>query len=187
MLKIVGFIIVTASVLGGYVLSHGELLTLWQPYELLIIGGAALGAFVVSNPPHVILEVFRATFRCLLGQRYGQALYMDLLSLLYELLNKARRSGLMSIEDDVENPEASDIFERYPRITGESQLLEFICDYLRIISTGNLSAFELETLMDQDIETSLQEAEHPAHALHKVADALPGFGIVAAVMGISSP
>ncbi|MAR91634.1 MAG: flagellar motor stator protein MotA [Pseudomonadota bacterium] len=184
MLKIVGFIIVTASVLGGYVLSHGELLTLWQPYELLIIGGAALGAFVVSNPPHVILEVFRATFRCLLGQRYGQALYMDLLSLLYELFNKARRSGLMSIEDDVENPEASDIFERYPRITGEPQLLEFICDYLRIISTGNLSAFELETLMDQDIETSLQEAEHPAHALHKVADALPGFGIVAAVMGI---
>ena len=184
MLKIVGFIIVTASVLGGYVLSHGELLTLWQPYELLIIGGGALGAFVVSNPPHVILEVFRATFRCLLGQRYGQALYMDLLSLLYELFNKARRSGLMSIEDDVENPEASDIFERYPRITGEPQLLEFICDYLRIISTGNLSAFELETLMDQDIETSLQEAEHPAHALHKVADALPGFGIVAAVMGI---
>ena len=184
MLKIVGFIIVTASVLGGYVLSHGELLTLWQPYELLIIGGAALGAFVVSNPPHVILEVFRATFRCLLGQRYGQALYMDLLSLLYELFNKARRSGLMSIEDDVENPEASDIFERYPRVTGEPQLLEFICDYLRIISTGNLSAFELETLMDQDIETSLQEAEHPAHALHKVADALPGFGIVAAVMGI---
>ena len=184
MLKIVGFIIVTASVLGGYVLSHGELLTLWQPYELLIIGGAALGAFVGSNPPHVILEGFRATFCCLLGQRYGQALYMDLLSLLYELFNKTRRSGLMSIEDDVENPEASDIFERYPRITGEPQLLEFICDYLRIISTGNLSAFELETLMDQDIETSLQEAEHPAHALHKVADALPGFGIVAAVMGI---
>ena len=97
MLKIVGFIIVTASVLGGYVLSHGELLTLWQPYELLIIGGAALGAFVVSNPPHVILEVFRATFRCLLGQRYGQALYMDLLSLLDTTSCGTVTSGVMPL------------------------------------------------------------------------------------------
>ncbi len=184
MLKLLGFIIVIASVLGGYVLSHGELLTLWQPFELLIIGGAALGAFIVSNPVHVIKEVFKDIGRLLLGRRYGRLLYMDLLTLLYELFNKARRNGLMSIEEDVEEPKSSDIFERFPRITGESVLLEFICDYLRIIASGNLSAFELETLMDQDIETSFQEAEHPAHALSRVADALPGFGIVAAVMGI---
>lgn len=184
MIKLVGFLIVIGSVLGGYVLSHGELLTLWQPFELLIIGGSALGAFVVANPPHVVLDVFRSVGHSLMGHRYGQALYMDLLSLLYELFNKARRNGLMSIEEDVEDPAESDIFERYPRITDEQVLLEFICDYLRIISSGNLSAFELETLMDQDIETSLQEAEHPAHALNKVAEALPGFGIVAAVMGI---
>ena len=184
MIKFVGFLIVISSVLGGYVLSHGELLTLWQPFELLIIGGSALGAFIVANPMHVVKEVFKAVFHSLMGRRYGQALYMDLLSLLYELFNKARRNGLMSIEEDVENPEESDIFDRYPRITHEPILLEFICDYLRIISSGNLSAFELETLMDQDIETSYQEAEHPAHALSRVADALPGFGIVAAVMGI---
>lgn len=184
MIKIVGFLIVIGSVLGGYVLSHGELLTLWQPFELLIIGGAALGAFVVSNPWHVIKDVFKTVFRSLLGHHYGQAIYMDLLSLLYELFNKARRNGLMSIEEDVEDPKQSDIFERYPRVTDEQVLLEFICDYLRIISSGNLSAFELESLMDQDIETSLAEAEHPAHALGRVSDALPGFGIVAAVMGI---
>lgn len=184
MLKIFGFIVVIASVLGGYVLSHGELLTLWQPFELLIIGGSAFGAFVVSNPWHVIKEVFKAVGHTLFGRRHGQAMYLDLLSLLYELFNKARRNGLMSIEEDVEEPHNSDIFDRFPRITGDNQLLEFICDYLRIISSGNLSAFELETLMDQDIETALEEAEHPAHALSRVSDALPGFGIVAAVMGI---
>jgi len=184
MIKLVGFLIVIGSVLGGYVLSHGELMTLWQPFELLIIAGSAFGAFIVANPLHVVVEVFKTVGRSLLGHHYGQAMYMDLLSLLYELFNKARRNGLMSIEEDVEEPDQSDIFERYPRITEEPLLLEFICDYLRIISSGNLSAFELETLMDQDIETSLLEAEHPAHALGRVSDALPGFGIVAAVMGI---
>ncbi|MCP5018278.1 MAG: flagellar motor stator protein MotA [Ketobacter sp.] len=184
MIKLVGFLIVIGSVLGGYVLSHGELMTLWQPFELLIIAGSAFGAFIVANPLHVVVDVFKTVWRSLLGHHYGQAMYMDLLSLLYELFNKARRNGLMSIEEDVEEPHQSDIFERYPRITEEHLLLEFICDYLRIISSGNLSAFELETLMDQDIETSLLEAEHPAHALGRVSDALPGFGIVAAVMGI---
>ncbi|AUM13626.1 flagellar motor stator protein MotA [Ketobacter alkanivorans] len=184
MIKLVGFLIVIGSVLGGYVLSHGELMTLWQPFELLIIAGSAFGAFIVANPLHVVVDVFKTVWRSLLGHHYGQAMYMDLLSLLYELFNKARRNGLMSIEEDVEEPDQSDIFERYPRITEEHLLLEFICDYLRIISSGNLSAFELETLMDQDIETSLLEAEHPAHALGRVSDALPGFGIVAAVMGI---
>lgn len=184
MIKLVGFLIVIGSVLGGYVLSHGELMTLWQPFELLIIAGSAFGAFIVANPLHVVVDVFKTVWRSLLGHHYGQAMYMDLLSLLYELFNKARRNGLMSIEEDVEEPDQSDIFERYPRVTEEHLLLEFICDYLRIISSGNLSAFELETLMDQDIETSLLEAEHPAHALGRVSDALPGFGIVAAVMGI---
>ena len=184
MIKLVGFIIVISSVLGGYVLSHGELLTLLQPFELLIIAVSALGAFVVANPLHVVADVGRSLGRSFIGRRHGQALYMDLLSLLYELFNKARRNGLMSIEEDVEEPKSSDIFERYPRILEEHILLEFICDYLRIISSGNLSAFELETLMDQDIETSYQEAEQPAHALGRVSDALPGFGIVAAVMGI---
>jgi chemotaxis protein MotA len=109
MIKFVGFLIVISSVLGGYVLSHGELLTLWQPFELLIIGGSALGAFVVANPLHVVIDVFRSVGRSFFGRRHGQAMYMDLLSLLYELFNKARRNGLMSIEEDVEEPKASDM------------------------------------------------------------------------------
>ena len=179
-----GYLIVCASVFGGYVLSHGDLATLWQPFELLIIGGAALGNFVVANPPHLMKSVGRSIMAVFGGKKHNQETYMDLLALLYELFNKARRNGLMAIEEDVEDPSASELFLRYPRITMDQQLLDFICDYLRIISTGNLSAFELETLMDQDIETSLEEAELPGQALGKIADALPGFGIVAAVMGI---
>lgn len=184
MLKLIGFIVVTASVLGGYVLSHGQLAALWQPFEILIIGGAALGAFLISNPWHLIKATGKATLRNLLGRHFGRPLYMDLLSLLFELFNKARKNGLLAIEEDVEDPKGSDVFSRYPRITMEPQLLDFICDYLRIMSSGNLSAFELETLMDQEIDIARHEALAPSHAVSKVADALPGFGIVAAVMGI---
>ena len=118
------------------------------------------------------------------GKAHSQESYMNLLALLYELFNKSRRNGLMAIEEDIEDPDASEIFIRYPSVTHDQKLLDFICDYLRIIATGNLSAFELESLMDQDIETSLDEAEQPGISLGKIADALPGFGIVAAVMGI---
>lgn len=184
MLKILGYLIVTGSVLGGYVLSHGELATLWQPFELLIIGGAAFGAFMVANSPHTIKSVFKKTGAIFLGKSHNKQSFMDLLSLLYELFNKSRRNGLMAVEEDIEEPNESEIFLRYPRILGNDQCTEFICDYMRIVTTGNLSAFELETLMDQDIETAFQELEEPAHSLSRVADALPGFGIVAAVLGI---
>jgi chemotaxis protein MotA len=184
MLKLIGFIVVTASVLGGYVLSHGQLAALWQPFEVLIIGGAAIGAFLISNPMHLIKQTMKSAGRMLAGRHFGQVLYMDLLSLLFELFNKARKNGLLAIEEDIEDPKSSDVFSRYPRITMEPHLLDFICDYLRIMSSGNLSAFELETLMDQEIDIARHEAQAPAHALSKVADALPGFGIVAAVMGI---
>ena len=109
---------------------------------------------------------------------------MDLLSLLYEIFNKARKNGLMAIEEDVETPESSEIFNRFPRVTMEKHLLDFICDYLRIMAAGNLSAIELESLMDQEIETALHESMASSHAVTKISDGLPGFGIVAAVMGI---
>lgn len=184
MLKILGFVIVTGSVFGGYVLSHGELMTLWQPFELLIIGGGAFGAFVISNSVSIIKATFRETGHVIMGKNPSKAEFMDLLTLLYELFNKSRRSGLMAIEEDIENPQESEIFIRFPRILADDQMRNFICDYMRIITTGNLSAFELETLMDQDIETTFQEMEQPAASLSRVADALPGFGIVAAVLGI---
>lgn len=184
MLKILGFLIVIGSVFGGYVLSHGELRTLWQPFELLIIGGAAFGAFVVANSVHTIKGVFHQCGAILMGKHHSKQIFMDLLTLLYELFNKSRRNGLMAIEEDIEDPEKSEIFLRYPRILHDQPTREFICDYMRIVTTGNLSAFELETLMDQDIETAFLEWEQPSASLSKVADALPGFGIVAAVLGI---
>ncbi|UZE96985.1 flagellar motor stator protein MotA [Alkalimarinus alittae] len=184
MALIIGFIIVLASVLGGYVLSHGEIAALWQPFEILIIGGAAFGAFVVSNSVHTIKAVFASLPSLVTGSKFNKAMYIDLLSLLYDIFDKSRKQGVMSIEADVDDPHGSEIFTRYPAILKMPAVIEYITDYLRIISTGNMASHELEGLMDLEIETRQTELEEPAHALQKVADALPGFGIVAAVLGI---
>lgn len=184
MLFFVGIIIVIASVITGYIFSHGHLAVLWQPFEVLIIMGSAFGAFVISNPWHLIKDVFKTVPKVMLGSRFKKSLYMDVLALVFDLLNKSRREGMMSIESDVEDPTASPIFSVYPRILKDQPLLEFIVDYFRIISAGNMAAHELEALMDMEIETRLHELAMPGEAVGKVADALPGFGIVAAVLGI---
>ena len=181
---IIGVVIVFASVLGGYVLSHGDLIALWQPFELVIICGAALGAFISSNPMKVIKNVISKLPYLLRGSRYTKSLYMEMLALLFQLFNKWRREGLVGLEEDVEEPESSPIFNAYPHLTRDEKVMSFIIDYLRIISSGNMTAHELESLMDADIETVYEEAEMSADAVTKVADALPGFGIVAAVLGI---
>ena len=181
---IIGFIIVTGSVIGGFTLSNGEILALWQPYELLIIGGAAFGAFVIANPPSVIMEVFKQITALLTGSKYNKSLYMDLLALLYELFGKARKQGLMAIEDDIEDPQSSEIFQRYPRILKDSHALHFIVDSMRVVIGGGVDSFAMDNLMTLEIETHEEEAHAPANAVHNVAEALPGFGIVAAVLGI---
>ena len=131
-----------------------------------------------------IKHVFASMPKLLTGSGFKKAFYIDLLSLLYDLFDKSRKQGVMAIEEDVDNPEQSQIFTRYPAVLKSDALLSFITDYLRIISAGNMAPHELEGLMDKEIETRLHELEEPAHAVQKVADALPGFGIVAAVMGI---
>jgi len=181
---IVGALIVLGCVAGGFVLSHGHLAALWQPYELLIIGGAATGAFVISNPKKVIMGVVKGVPGLLGGSKYNRQSYLDLLSLMYALFGKARKEGLMAIEDDIEEPEGSEIFKKYPKILKDHHALEFITDYLRIIVAGNMNAFELENLMDVELETHHHESEATSHAVTRVADAMPGFGIVAAVLGI---
>lgn len=181
---ILGGIIVIASVLGGYVLAHGELQALWQPFELLIIGGAAFGSFISSNPLKIIWGVFGRLPYLLRGSRYTKALYMDVLALLYQLFNKWRREGLVGLEEDVDDPQNSPIFMAFPQVTSDTRVMEFVTDYLRIISSGNMSAHELESLMEADIDTAYEESELSAEAVTKIADALPGFGIVAAVLGI---
>lgn len=184
MTLVLGSIIVLASVLGGYVLSHGELAALWQPFELVIIGGAALGAFIIANPPKVVLAVFKLVPQLLLKSRFNKLLYLETLAMLFEVFNKIRRDGLISIESDVDEPESSEIFTKYPLVMHDPQTRDFICDYLRMMVVGDMSAFELDNLMDVEIESIREEAVLPAHAVAKIADALPGFGIVAAVLGI---
>jgi chemotaxis protein MotA len=181
---IVGFLIVLGCVAGGYVLSHGQLLALWQPYEVLIIVGAAFGAFVVSNSAKTIKAVFKGVPRLLGGAKYTKQSYLELLSLMYDLFAKARKEGLMALENDIEEPAQSEIFTKYPKILKNHHAIEFTTDYLRIMVGGNMNAFELENLMDLELETHHHEAETPAHAVSNVADGLPGFGIVAAVLGV---
>ncbi len=184
MLVIVGYVIVLASVFGGFALSGGHLGAMYQPLELLIIGGAAAGAFMVGNPAKTVKATMKALPGLLKGSRYTKASYMELMAMLYDILNKVRKEGLMSIERDIEEPAKSPLFAKYPKLLGDHHLVEFLTDYLRLMVSGNLNPMEIETLMDSEIETHHHEGEVPAHALQKVADGLPAFGIVAAVMGV---
>jgi len=184
MTVIVGYIIILGAVLGGFVLAGGHVGSLVQPVELIMIGGSAVGAFVVSNNSKVIKGTFRALPTTLKGSKFTKALYLELLSLLYEVLAKVRKEGLMSIESDVDSPEQSPVFAKYPAILADHHAMEFLTDYLRLMVGGNLNAFELENLMDVEIETHHHEGEAPIQAVSKLADGLPAFGIVAAVMGV---
>ena len=184
MFIIIGIIIVSGCVAGGYVLSHGKLIALWQPNELIIICGAAFGAFMISNPLKVHKAVMKNMMIILKGSKYQKALYLELLSLMYDLLNKARKEGMMSIEADIEDAHQSEIFQKYPNVLADHHIVDFIADYLRLMVGGNMNPFELENLMDLELQTHHQEALLAANAVTKVADGLPGFGIVAAVLGI---
>ncbi|TAN85489.1 MAG: flagellar motor stator protein MotA [Gallionella sp.] len=184
MLVIIGYVAVCLSVFGGFVLAGGHLAALFQPVELLMIGGAALGAFLVGNTGKVIKATLKDLPTVLKGPKYGKDTYMELMALLYELLGKVRKEGLMSIEGDVERPGESPIFAKYPKIASDHHVIEFMTDYLRIMVSGNLNAMEIENLMDVEIETHHHEAMVPSHVIAKLGDGMPAFGIVAAVMGV---
>lgn len=184
MLIAFGFLLVLFSVFGGYVLVGGHLVGLYQPVELLIIGGAAVGAFLAGNSGKSVVATVRVLPRLFQSSRYSKELYLELMALLYVLLAKARREGLMTLEPHIENPSDSDIYAAYPRILADSTLVEFINDYLRLMISGNMTSIEIEALMDEEIDTFRHESNVPASALRAVADGLPAFGIVAAVMGV---
>lgn len=184
MFVIIGYLVVLGSIFGGYALAGGHLGALWQPLEVLMIGGGALGAFVVGNNAKALKATFKAIPSTLKGSRFTKSLYMDLLSLLYEILGKIRKDGMMSIENDVENPEDSALFAKYPKVLADKHLVEFITDYLRLMVSGNMDAFQIENLMDNEIETHHMEGHVPVHCIARVGDALPAFGIIAAVMGV---
>lgn len=184
MLILVGFVVVFLSVIGGFLGSHGKLGALWQPFEFVIIGGAAIGAFLVATPMKTVKQTIDDTIGVFKGPRYQSKDYLDALSLLYELLNRARREGFMALESHVENPKDSALFANYPTILGDHHLMDFITDCLRLMIGSNIEPHELEPLLELELEKHHHEVMAPAHALTKVADSLPGFGIVAAVLGI---
>lgn len=184
MLVLLGYLVVLLTVFGGFALTGGQLGALYQPTELLIIGGAGVGAFIVGNNGKALKAVLKAFPSLLRGSRYNKAIYMDLMAMMFLLLSKSRRGGLMALEKDIEDPANSQIFSAYPRLLADKTLLNFLVDYLRLMVSGNMNAFEIEALMDVEIETLEHEHEVPAHSLNSIGDAFPAFGIVAAVMGV---
>ncbi len=184
MFIIIGYIVICGAVFGGYAAAGGHLGGLWQPLELVMIFGGALGAFVVGNDTKALKATMKAMPGLFKGSKYTKALYLDLLALLFEILTKIRKEGMMSIENDIENPEASPLFSKYPTIVADHHITEFITDYLRLMVSGNMDAFQVENLMDNEIETHHMEGHVPAHCIAKLGDGLPAFGIVAAVMGV---
>lgn len=184
MLVLLGYLIVCASVIGGFVLSGGHVKALMQPLELLIIFGAAFGAFVVSNSSKALKATFKSLPLLFKSSHYNKKVYVELLSLMYVLLLKMKRDGAISIDNDIERPKESPIFAEYPAILKDHHVMEFICDYMRLMINGNLDPNQIESLMDQELETHHKEAHVPIEAITKMADGMPAFGIVAAVLGV---
>ncbi|HDH06373.1 MAG TPA: flagellar motor stator protein MotA [Nitrospirae bacterium] len=183
MFVIIGAVIVLASVIGGYSI-HGNLSLLFQPIELIIIGGAAVGSFIIQSPSKVLGHVIKNAFRVLYAKGTSKAEFLEILGLLNDIFTKMRKEGLIAIEGDIENPEQSAIFGKYPSIFKNHHALSFICDNLKVIISTNVSPHELDDVMEFELETHHKEAMIPAHSITKIADALPALGIVAAVLGI---
>ena len=156
MLVAIGFVIVIFSVLGGFAFMGGHLVTLWQPVEILIIGGGAIGAMIVSNTPGVLKATGKALGGAFKPSAITKAFYMSLMALMYEILTKVRKEGLMSIEGDVEEPDQSPLFQKYPEVLADHHVVEFLTDYLRLMVSGNLNPMEIENLMDGELETHHQ-------------------------------
>ena len=181
---VIGLLVVLGSCVAGFLLSGGNLLALFQPYELLIIGGAALGAMVMANPLAVTLNVVKSAGRLLKPSPFTKGIYLDVLALLYDIFNKMRREGLLGIEKDIDDPAASPIFSKHTNVEKIHGATDFIIDYLRVMTLGGVAAHDLDALFEAELETHHAESHLVSGALSNVADALPGFGIVAAVMGI---
>ena len=183
MLFLIGFAVVIGSVLGGY-MPHGDLRVLWQPLELLIIFGAAVGAFIIANPPAVQKAVVRNLKVLFRGAPYPRAAYLELLTLLYAVFRLAKTKGMLALEAHVEHPHDSQLFAQFPHFIGNHHAVEFLCDYLRLMTLGAENPHEIEDLMRADMDTHHAETAQIANALITMSEGLPAFGIVAAVLGV---
>jgi chemotaxis protein MotA len=184
MFAIIGIIVVFGAVMGGYLMEHGHLAVLLQPAELLIIGGAGGGTLLIANPLRILKKIAAGAMGVFGSSKFGTERYLSTLKMMYDLLQKARRGGMLTIESDVDKPEESPIFQPFPDFLGNHHVRDFVCDTLRMVITGGVDAFDMDQMMDLDMEVQHQGEEEPVTALSTMADSLPGLGIVAAVLGV---
>jgi chemotaxis protein MotA len=184
MFVIIGFLVVVGAVLGGYLMEHGQIAVLMQPAELVIIGGAALGTLLIANPLSTVMKILHGAIAVLKPSRFSKDFYLESLKMLNDLFSHARKNGMSKLEADVEEPEKSTVFSKYPHFLTNHHALHFVCDTLRTVISGGVGAFEIDQMMELDIEVHHHEANQPVASLSTVADALPGLGIVAAVLGV---
>ncbi|SDG89701.1 flagellar motor stator protein MotA [Roseospirillum parvum] len=184
MLIIIGMLVVIASVIGGYLGAGGHLDVLWQPFEFVIIFGAAIGSFIIGSPTSVIKGTMKAIGPMMKGPRHNKKSYLELLSCLYSLFKLAKTKGDLALESHVEKPDESPLFQKFPGFAKDHHTLTFLCDYLRLLTLGTNNAHEMEAIIDEEIEAHHKEHHAVAEAVSTVADAMPALGIVAAVLGI---
>ena len=184
MFAIIGILIVIGAVVGGYLMEHGHLQVLMQPAELVIIGGAALGTLLIANPLAVVIAIAKGIGSVFGSNKYTKAFYLENLKMMNDLFVSARKGGMTKLEGDVEEPEKSAIFSKYPKFLKNHHAVHFVCDSLRMAISGGVGAFEIDQMMELDMEVHHHEVNKPVSALSTVADALPGLGIVAAVLGV---
>lgn len=184
MFSIIGIVVVFGAIVGGYLMEKGNLAVLVQPAELVMIGGAALGTMLIANPLPVLKQVMGGILGVFKGSRYSQKLYLDSLKMMYELFGRARREGLSAIEADIDDPDKSKTFSAFPSVMKDHHVRHFVCDTMRTATSGALDPFDIDQIMEQDMEVHHHGATGSVSALNTVADSLPGLGIVAAVLGV---
>jgi chemotaxis protein MotA len=184
MFAIIGIVVVFGAVIGGFLMEKGHMAVLVQPAELLIIAGASTGTLLVANPIHILKGIVAGLMGVLGGSKFGKERYLNTLKMMYQFLNKVRKEGLLSVEMDVEKPKESSIFKNYPDFLNDHHARDFVCDTLRMAITGGVEPFDMDQMMELDMEVHHHNATQPVSALTTMADALPGLGIVAAVLGV---
>jgi len=184
MQKVLGALIIVVCVLGGFAMANGDLRVLWQPAEMVVVVGAALGSLIIGNPSEVLLEMWRQVKGVFVFKRRGEEFQRQLLMLLYELLEMVEIGGLKALDAHIEEPEQSELFGRYPLILAERNLMAFIADNFRLMAMGKISAHELESFLEQELDVMENALLQPSRSLHRIGESMPGFGILAAILGI---
>src|SRR6476660_3952765 len=184
MFAIIGILVVFGAVVAGYLMEHGNLKVLIQPAELVIIGGAAIGTVLVANPLHILKKIAAGCAAVFGGSKFNKQRYLETLKMMYDLLNKARKDGMVALEADIEDPAKSPILSKYSAFIKDHHIRDFVCDTMRMAVSGGVEAFDLDQMMELDMDVHHHDSTQPVQALSTMADSLPGLGIVAAVLGV---